>query len=118
DGWSFLWHRGDGWRTGCHGIGTQHEPVHLVAYATIDEARELVDRVIGAAARGIDVQRIAHGEVIARPSHRDVHEAAFLLELIVVVQRARKWEVAVDRPREKHGVPLLALGAVRRAEHQ
>ena len=56
--------------------------------------------------------------MIAGARHRDVHQASFFLQLIVVAEGTRHREPAVHRPDDEHRVPLLPLGAVHGAEHQ
>src|SRR5207244_121126 len=46
------------------------------------------------------------------------HQAPLLLELLLVFHRAGRRKPPVDGPDEKDGVPLLALRAVRGAEHE
>src|SRR5712672_385274 len=54
--WSLDWRRNAGF--------LRHHSLHLLAKSTIDEPRELIDRVIRAAASRVDVQRISDREMI------------------------------------------------------
>src|SRR5690348_8548342 len=95
-----------------------NHPLHLLTDAAIEEPRELVDRVVGAAPRRVRVERARHGQVVSRARQCDVHEATLLLELLVIVDRARHREPPIGSPDEEHCVPFLSLRAVCGAEYE
>src|SRR3954471_10099744 len=56
--------------------------------------------------------------MIPRARHRDVHQAALFLELVLVLHRPRRGKPPVDGPDENDCFPFLAFGAVRGAEDE
>src|SRR5258705_266342 len=91
-------------------VRAERDALHVVANAAVDEAAQLIQRVVGAASRRIRVERIGHAQIVARPSEGDVHEASLFFGLLIAVETAGGRKPAVDRPDDEYRIPLLALG--------
>ena len=70
------------------GDGRGGHVLHAGAHAGVDEARELVDRVVGAPARTVAVERVQDGQMMPRAGHRHVHQPALFLRLLRGAQGA------------------------------
>ena len=99
-------------------------PVHVGIDRRLDRATDrpldlgkVRTRCSGAHARtAIALRRPRYVEFTLRPTQRDVQESSFLVQRFGVATRVRDRYESFLEARDKHGVPLQALGAMERQE--